>query len=70
MSETQLIGSGKKRTRSRTYSCVYLDSKGPGHRRKYWRAECWSFDTSGPIRLRKWFKYREDALKWLGKSNN
>ena len=70
MKETQLIGSGKKRTRSGTYSCVYLDSKGPGHKRKYWRADCRSFDASGAVRLRKWFKYREDALKWLGKSNN
>lgn len=61
-----IIGSGAKRIRHGSYAVVYLDNKGGG--KKYWRAEIQTINAGGVVRLRKWFREREDAVAWLGRA--
>lgn len=62
MSE-HIIKSGGKRLRHGSYRSVYLDNRGRG--RRAWRADFQTIDARGVVRLRRWFKTREDALDWL-----
>lgn len=57
------IGSGAKRLRHGVYRTVYMDNRGKG--RKFWRAEIQRLDTTGIVRLRKWFKEYKDARNWV-----
>ena len=62
MSEN-IIGSGAKRIRHGSYKSVYLDNNGKGYH--YWRAEYQRISAGGVVRLRKWFKNKDDAYRWL-----
>lgn len=63
MESENIIKSGNKRMRHGSYKSVYLDNNGKG--RRYWRAEYQSVNAGGVVRLRKWFKDKENAFKWL-----
>lgn len=67
--DTQIIGSGAKRMRHGSYCCIYTDNHGrtrSGRIRYGIRAEIQTANAGGCVRLRKWFKYRADAERWLG----
>lgn len=66
--EAPTIKPGGKRLRHGTYKTVYLDNRGKsrdGTIRRDWRAEIQTIGPCGVVRLRGWFKNREDALHWL-----
>lgn len=58
-----IIKNGAKRLRHGTYKSVYLDNNGKG--RRYWRGEVQTINAGGVVRLRRWFKNREEAVKWI-----
>lgn len=68
MKESHIIGSGGKRIRKGSYKTVYLDNHGKnrnGAIRYGGRGEIQTVNAGGAIRLRRWFKYREDAVRWI-----
>lgn len=68
MNESHIIGSGGKRIRKGNYKCVYLDNHGKDKRgvtRYGWRGEIHAITPGGDVRLRAWFKTREDAQAWV-----
>lgn len=58
-----IIKGGGKRVRHGSYRSVYLDNRGKGYR--CWRADFQTVNAGGVVRLRAWFKNREDAIAWL-----
>lgn len=64
MEESHIIKNGGKRIRHGSYRSVYLDSPEKGY--KMWRGEYQSVRSDGVVRLRKWFRNREDAERWVG----
>lgn len=70
--ESQILKSGGKRLRHGTYKTVYLDNHGRDKRgviRYGFRAEIQTINAGGVARLRKWFRFKEDAYRWLGRQN-
>ena len=67
--DTQIIGSGAKRARHGSYCSIYVDNRErtrSGNIRWGLRAEFQTITAGGAVRLRKWFKHRADAERWLG----
>lgn len=63
MQSENILKRGGKRLRHGSYKVVYWDNHGNGYHA--WRGEIQTCNAGGAIRLRKWFKYRDDALAWI-----
>ena len=63
MQGENILKRGGKRLRHGTYRTVYLDNHGRG--RYGWRGEIQTCSAGGVVRLRKWFRFRDDALAWI-----
>lgn len=66
--ESHILKNGGKRLRHGTYKSVYLDNRGKDRRgvtRYAFRADVQTVTAGGLVRLRRWFRFKEDARRWL-----